>query len=616
MMKLVAWQTLRMRLCLGAVGIALIVAIPSLKAGDEPPRDLPAGVKVSLVQATNTYFLGENVLLHYHLENTGDTPFKLSVGGDYRGGTRAHRFKVSATDAQGRPVADPSPVQWDMGGLSPMATLTNGASWDEQVWLVRYCRFEEPGTYTVRVFHDLGLGPKRDHDPRELTTTIHFKAPTEAEARELVAAMLKPSHDSGTTWGKRGRSVPDFGVLRHPAYLPALKDLARSGSSEALRGIDGIITVEATKFLADWQAEATALRQDQQATDSAGIAQALAAGNYLLKRLSKANVSRSAWGMEGKEEQEKLDQRFRQTWRPEFAKPIIDSALFLLSQTNREAIRLACAELASLGKPENVPAMLKTLDFAVAHTTDLYRGDHGYPQPVSVCSDLAGLIESLMPPGNPTAPDSPGKALLFARSLGRRTNDQAAWEQPAVALLHDPLPFLRAQTLASLPEQLPKRVADLIATLMQDPDVTVQKQAFNVAERMDRPEHRDIALKVLAVAKDHWLFESADRLARKHEAGFECAEIWVQRFDEKLDEPGPEAMAFYAIQSLWAITTGGHVSGSFNSRENHTAYKTRWAKFLADHKQELKAGRQFKLGEGGLTKDLLTDGMEYYPPKP
>ncbi len=60
------------------------------------PGPVPAGAKVTLYADQQEFFLGENVLIHFCLENVGDEPFEISTGGDYRGSSRHLRFKVSA----------------------------------------------------------------------------------------------------------------------------------------------------------------------------------------------------------------------------------------------------------------------------------------------------------------------------------------------------------------------------------------------------------------------------------------------------------------------------------------------------------------------------------------
>ena len=83
----------------------------------EEKLPVPPNAKVTLTCDKDEYFLGENILVHFKLENTGGTAFKANFGHDYRGAARALRFKVTATDQNGDSVADPYPNSMCMGGL-------------------------------------------------------------------------------------------------------------------------------------------------------------------------------------------------------------------------------------------------------------------------------------------------------------------------------------------------------------------------------------------------------------------------------------------------------------------------------------------------------------------
>jgi hypothetical protein len=87
---------------LSLLSLALIPCALPVHAGDESmwagnaTQPVPEGTMVTLEFDRPDYFLGENVLVHFVLQNTGDTPFEASWGGDYRGASRHLRFKVTA----------------------------------------------------------------------------------------------------------------------------------------------------------------------------------------------------------------------------------------------------------------------------------------------------------------------------------------------------------------------------------------------------------------------------------------------------------------------------------------------------------------------------------------
>ena len=129
----------------GTVGLA--------KAGEVP---VPSGARVTLSCDREEYVLGENVLVHLKLGNGGDAPFDIETGGDYRSSARAQRFKVSATDENGKALVDPYPNGPCFGGICVLAAVTRDKPFWVSVPVARYLLFERPGTYTLRIRHDFG----------------------------------------------------------------------------------------------------------------------------------------------------------------------------------------------------------------------------------------------------------------------------------------------------------------------------------------------------------------------------------------------------------------------------------------------------------------------------
>ncbi|MCA1685662.1 MAG: hypothetical protein LC745_06680 [Planctomycetia bacterium] len=112
---------------LGRMSRHALAALLSLAVATraQPFRDraspVPEGARVVLELDKKQFFLGENILLHYRLENTGKTPFTVSFGGDHRGASRHLRFTVRATGPDGVAVADPDPSGFCMGGMGASA---------------------------------------------------------------------------------------------------------------------------------------------------------------------------------------------------------------------------------------------------------------------------------------------------------------------------------------------------------------------------------------------------------------------------------------------------------------------------------------------------------------
>ncbi len=221
-------------------GLLLLVGgvlpnVGSTVGGKDTPAPAPATVSIELDRTE--YFLGENVLLQFCIENTGKKGFKIDLGGDYRGASRALRFSVEAFDAAGRLCDDPDPSEFCMGGIGYSPMIEPGKKHYESVPLLRYRRIDNPGVYKIQVSHDgVGWGDTPDRQWPVAETIIKFSRPTEDDARKLIRAMLRAPANHGLTSGEKNPPYRDFSVLRDPAYLPVLREYAREKSEEALEG--------------------------------------------------------------------------------------------------------------------------------------------------------------------------------------------------------------------------------------------------------------------------------------------------------------------------------------------------------------------------------------------
>src|SRR4029079_15297993 len=93
---------------------------------EERGTPVPEKAKVYVVLDKNEYYLGENVFLKFCVENTGEGLVNISLGGDYRGASRHLRYKVKATDEEGKAVDDPDPSGFCMGGIGGGAEIKPG----------------------------------------------------------------------------------------------------------------------------------------------------------------------------------------------------------------------------------------------------------------------------------------------------------------------------------------------------------------------------------------------------------------------------------------------------------------------------------------------------------
>jgi hypothetical protein len=214
----------------------VVTAEQSTGKYQKQPAEVPADARVSIILPRKVYFLGESITAQFCVENVGKGLIQISTGGDYRFASRHLRFHVTAADDQGTQVVDPDPSQFCMGGLGSEGPHYPGKKECMEVPLLAYCRFDKPGTYTVRISHDLGWHGTEERPLPVAECVLHLKRPSPAQAKGVIDALA-----AGDKSG--------FHYLRDLVYLPILLKAAQDGDEHALAGIGSIAKPEATQAL-------------------------------------------------------------------------------------------------------------------------------------------------------------------------------------------------------------------------------------------------------------------------------------------------------------------------------------------------------------------------------
>lgn len=208
----------------------------------ENSQETEAMVKTFIEFEDRDYIIGENISLKFCVTNISDHPIKVSHGGDYRGTPRPLRFKVVAVDELGRSVAEPYPGIIPgrcKGGMGLDPELKPGETEKIHLPLGLYCDFVRGGTYTVRVYHDLGLDgphwetlsdsklPESSKPAPIAEANIRVVLPTPELAGQLVGKMAQhlEKHPTATHYWEDGI---DFSTLRLPIYSDHLQKLYRA----------------------------------------------------------------------------------------------------------------------------------------------------------------------------------------------------------------------------------------------------------------------------------------------------------------------------------------------------------------------------------------------------
>lgn len=577
---------------------------------------VPQGARVTLQTDRDTFFLGENILAHFGVENIGTLDFTISSGGDYRGAARSMRFIVTAQDAAGKAVRDPYPFTANFGGLFGTRTLKPKQQWFHTLPLIRYLRFEAPGQYRIRARHDLGWRVAPELLP-VAEAQIELVMPSREQAEAVIAAMEAAPKNRGVTMGQKNPyPQADFSALNYPVYLPLLLARIDAGKLEFLESVRGIETPDATRALVE------------RLQGSRTIAHIVA--KVLAERLPVFYPdSLSVWP----KTRDALQQRqnlVKASWRDEFVLPTRQYARRALESDYRPALLTAASMVENIGTAEDLAPVMAALDRRIEMTAQTPRwheeGDSVIDQNEGgqLQGDCHLLIRSgraLLNRGAVLPTDGAGSSRLSAIALQINTDRTAQATKSAsfdAKWLRHPNAFIRQLALQSLtpihfsptPPQivLTPQVHALLPALLQDPDTGVRAAACDLAGKSRDESLLPAVLNVLSTARNSWLIGNANEAARLLGGQYQVWTMWASRLDEK------EMMRF-AIPELAKVLSGKISSYSWNKNleaGEGPLLKTRWQNFLRDNRARLQAGELFSPSEASWSRDLLPKAFTDY----
>ncbi len=570
----------------------LLLAVPASAQRFGAVGLVPEGARVTLEMDKPQFFLGENILVHFRLENVGDKPFSYNYGGDYRGGSRSLRFKVTAVGPDGRPVADPDPSGFNMGGLEGTSELKPGQRVYWSLPLIRYCRLDEPGRYTLHASHDFGWTktPQRKFPEGEVTFTLTM--PTPAQARQVLQEMDASPASTWQKWGEKAAPYADFSALRYPVYLPLLRERAQEQTPQAfgtaLQGIGSIPTPEATQALL-------------KLADDPDTPRAVAATLTLNARLPDPTlrgklVHRSPFQDPTASPRLSLSQS---AWRPRFTPSARALARRLLVTPDTTAVAAAAFILECVGTRDDFPALTSALDAAIQKTPAIPEQMGFYPRRYGACQELERATLVRIQAGDPVtaAPRSLAEQDEYLQALTAQPPQRPPdWPAQCLALLDSPVAYLRAQTLATLvtlsplPPPLTETLRKRLPALLLDPNQDIQAAACDMALKIKDPALRAPVLQALAGARDFPLPNSLTRVAYFQGVRWESLKFWA----DHLDDPARKMDALGFLEGVLNPRTVGGYDSNYDAGTG-AALKAEWDKFLLTYRQEIQDGKTYPL---------------------
>jgi hypothetical protein len=578
---------------------ALTPCAPSVRADDESmwagraTQPVPQSAKVTLEFDRPDYFLGENVLMHFILQNTGDTPFEASWGGDYRGASRHLRFKVTATDEAGQAAEDPDPSPMCMGGLGGPKTLKPGEKFTTSLPLMRYCDIVKPGVYTIRATHDFGW--KEGERKRPVgEATITFRMPNAEQAERIVSEMAKLPDWPNSSWGERSTPYADFRCLRHPVYLDILANRARDGDERAFEALGRIPTVKASEILIQLAGYADgdlALKAANTLNNRLPYPQS----HYIPTQLSSSKGSQLS--IRGR-----LVER---AWDENLIPDVRALAAKLLASEDLPTAAAGAFMITSIGTNEDARAVLAAINKA-RNPTHRNRSDPkdnilDMPQPIR---ELLRAMDTLRTRGYSLGEHVSGDAeiLLYFHVLRDDPSPRPKRYRQFLEAFGTSSWFpIREAAVRSIPKPIPPEYRDFVLERLEDKDLGVCRAACAVAGMSGDSRFLRPLLDLIATEHHEWLLREANNAAYTLGAGFDLLSVWVDRLAEARLYP----LALDTLQTVLEVPTGSYSGRTDLSRAERIELRKAWKEFLTRHAEEIRNGKRFRLSDPTVTPALV-----------
>lgn len=455
----------------------LFILIPSALALEHrAPKDhnagtaelpLPGDLVTTLEVPTKPILIGSSWVLHYVIHNRNASKLTWKFGCDYRG-KRPTRVWLEAVDREGTLAVDPlghTSVN-DMGGIGGHITIPPFSTNVITVNPSEYVRLDRPGRWTLRMFHDLGMGPSQgDHDPRWASATVALTMPDDIEANQVVkmqerlieVALEDRVAHRWPTAGERGSTAPDFKAMAVPVFLMPLVERVRQGSRMAIAGIAEIPTPEACDALLEIL-EMPVQRPLQVEEDYSPAAHPWCLALLALAERFAPPVSDQAWAGTG-------DPRLLATIDVARRERICQTVAPLIHHEDASVKRAAGMVLARclVDTGSLLPLIGETL------TT---------PANESAFHDLLSAYRSSGAP-IPDPISGPAAAMVWLDHLLYHPQERPeGWKEILTTLLVHPAPRVREWAVMILPRDEPERWASFVIKVLQDDDANVRSRAI------------------------------------------------------------------------------------------------------------------------------------------
>lgn len=603
---------------LAPIGFALALAV-SLRAEDLPLdypqaggwKDLqvPERVEVSL-QLPARAVIGAQIPAKLMIHNRGTVGFEITIGGDYRSTGFPQRMKVRVRDANGAVMRELTPESYGMGGGGILAprTVKPGGSESIEFPLERYVSFLKAGKYTVTTGHDLGWQKHASRAHPLGQASIEIAEPTAAQAEELVKSILAGKQTTPTAVAFQGKSYPavreqspvdyvtqsKLSVLRHPAYLPPLREAAKIGSIEAISGIGHIATADATEAL-------IALLKSE---SPAAVTEALL---QIVRRMpDKGDATKPAMFWRSGDTFQ-IDPLLPDSWKPEYEKSLIDEAARLLRHPVPDVVSAAALIIESCGTESVGQPLLDALQVALDAERSPPRHETAALYPPLPLSSLLIAVDTLRKRG--WRSPEPGRTALMVAKFREYADDSipkpadARWRDSMLTWVENGPPTLKEHALRAIPLPLSDAAVKAVLKALDDDNPRVLIAACQVAAKSTLKDFAPALCQLVEIEPIPNVNGAAV------DAAIHCGarlDLWRVVAGNIVEKQLLVDSVRSLVVNLLDLAPGSGSSGNSNfSREERFQMREAWLAFLKKHEPTIAKGKRIPLPDSATANRLL-----------
>ena len=206
-------------------------------------------IEVTLVPEKSVIMLGEPAYLSFIVRNHSALDLQVLVGGDYRNSLgRPNSFKVTVTNADGKPVVQPH-AGMNFGGLFGPQKIPAKGNYIFELFLPHWATFEETGNYSIVANRTLTISKytperwdsnqKRTNVPAQVSAKIEIVPQDKEKMGKIISAlgeaMLGGDTDKAESAAFRLSYIEDERVI--PYFVKALEKRNYSQKFTALMAL-------------------------------------------------------------------------------------------------------------------------------------------------------------------------------------------------------------------------------------------------------------------------------------------------------------------------------------------------------------------------------------------